>query len=501
MASQAWGRFEAVARARGEATALVHGEERLSFAGLRAAALGWAARLDVSPGERVVVAAENGLAAAAALPGLWARGAIPVLVGADAPPSHLRHACALTNAALVLSDRPRGDLAPPVMAIDGLPPPGPERAPVPQPGSAPASVVFTSGSSGPPKGVTQAAATLLWGADRVAGVLCYREGDSILCPVPFAFDYGWGQLLSCLFRGFCVVLPTPRGAFGLCEALARHRPTVLAGVPAVWGDLLAGLAPTRATDRSCVRLLTNTGARIPRPAWEALLDLFPDADVALNYGLTETYRSACLPPAEARSHPDSVGWALPGAALAVVRPDGTACAPEEEGEVVHRGAGAFMGYWGDAKATARALRPDPLWPHAADLAAPLAVFTGDLGRKDGDGRLYVHGRRDRQMKSMGVRVSPDEVEAALLAHGAAREVAVVSRPHDVVGDLLVAAVALDGAGADAEAGLRLLKRHVRGVLSPYMAPREWLVLDRLPRTANGKVDYPALTRQARGGDA
>ena len=113
---------------------------------------------------------------------------------------------------------------------------------------------------------------------------------------------------------------------------------------------------------------------------------------------------------------------------------------------------------------------------------------------DGAGLLHVHGRRDRQMKSMGVRVAPDEIEALLLESGLLTEVAVAARANDTLGDMIVAFVVRKEATPD----LKALKRHARAVMSPYMQPRVWVVLDRLPRLPSGKVDYPALDRQACG---
>jgi long-chain acyl-CoA synthetase len=489
-----WKRFLERAAGRGGDAALRHGDRMLGFDELIAVASGWAGALPLRPGDRAVIAAPNSIDLACAVPGIWACGAIPVFVNADAPDTHLRHAVQTTDAAVVLMAPGRAvpDLSAPVlplaaMAPDALPaPPG-------QDGRAPGSIVFTSGSTGAPKGVVQAADTLARGVDRVGATLGYRADDTILCPIPFAFDYGWGQLLSLLLGGLPLVLPEPRGAMGLCDALARHRPSVLAGVPAVFADLLSGLAPIRDIDRSSIRLITNTGSRIPDPVRQDLVRLFPQAALSLNYGLTETYRSASLPQHMALTHPASVGHALPGSSLIVLRPDGTEAAPGEEGEVIHRGEGVFLGYWNDPDRTAKVLRPDPLWSDPAS-PAPLVVFTGDLGHKDAQGLLYLHGRRDRQMKSMGVRVSPDEVEMLLLSSGAAAEVAVVARPHDVLGDLIVAMVSLPE--GDPQSALKALKRHARETMSPYMQPRDYRVLARLPRNPNGKVDYPALTRLA-----
>ena len=177
--------------------------------------------------------------------------------------------------------------------------------------------------------------------------------------------------------------------------------------------------------------------------------------------------------------------------IAVVDEAGAPVAPGDVGEVVHRGAGVFLGYWGDEAATAKVRRPDPLWRHPG-IAAPPAVYTGDLGWLDAAGLLHLAGRRDRQIKSMGVRVSPEEIEAILIGSGLVREAAVLSRQHDIIGDLVVAVVAPDPRQADP---IDALKRLARQEMSPFMQPRQYELIDALPRTASGKVDYPALRRR------
>ena len=208
-----------------------------------------------------MIASPNSIDLACAVPGIWACGAIPVFVNSEAPDAHLRHAVETTDAAVVLvaPGRTLPELSAPVLPLEMM---TPEALPTPpdQEGRAPGSIVFTSGSTGAPKGVVQAADTLARGVDRVGGTLGYRADDILLCPIPFAFDYGWGHLLSLLLGGLPLVLPELRGAMGLRDALARHRPSVLAGVPAVFADLLSGLAPIRDIDRSSIRLITNTGS-------------------------------------------------------------------------------------------------------------------------------------------------------------------------------------------------------------------------------------------------
>ncbi|MDP3768414.1 MAG: fatty acid--CoA ligase family protein, partial [Dehalococcoidia bacterium] len=254
---------------------------------------------------------------------------------------------------------------------------------------------------------------------------------------------------------------------------------------------IRGISPIRDIDRSSIRLITNTGSKIPEPLFPDIADLFPDAAISLNYGLTETYRSATLPTALARQFPTSVGHAIPGVTLTIVREDGTPADPGEEGEIVHGGGGVFLGYWGLPEKTAEARRPDPAWRHEG-VPAPMAVFTGDLGVVDDNGLLYVSGRRDRQLKSMGVRVSPDEVESIIANLGLVAEIAIVSRPHEILGDMVIGVVVADGRTADP---VQALQKAARATMSPFMRPMEWNVVDALPRTPSGKVDYPALKRQ------
>jgi long-chain acyl-CoA synthetase len=322
----------------------------------------------------------------------------------------------------------------------------------------------------------------------VAGHLGLRPDDRILCPIPWSFDYGYGQLLSTLLLGLAQVLPEARTPFAVCEAIERHRPTVFAGLPSIFALLTRGISPLRRTDVSSLRLLTNTGGTIAPDIFEDLLRIFGHCEISLNYGLTETYRSAGLPAALARRRPESVGFAYPGVNLAVVRETGEEAEPGELGEIVHRGVGVFLGYWGAPEATAKMLRPDPLW-RCPGAPAPPAVFTGDLGWKDAEGFLMIKGRRDRLIKSMGVRVSPDEIEAMIRSTGLVRDVAVVGLAHAVMGELVAAAVTVADGAPDPIPALRAFARRT---MSRYMEPRVYRVMDGFPLTPNGKTDFGAL---------
>jgi acyl-coenzyme A synthetase/AMP-(fatty) acid ligase len=493
-----WRRFEANVRDRGDATALLQGDRSVSFRALRAMALGTAALLaaqGVTPGARCLIWADATPEMAAAMLATWRLGGIIVLINEDAPATHFAHAARSTMATLAVvapallavataaavvpvlamhaGEGPPDDVAPPTGAIAD---------------TAPASILFTSGSSGLPKGVTQSHATLFAGCHMVAEHLGLTNDDRILCPVPWAFDYGFGQFLSTVILGVTQVLPVARNPFAVCDAITAHRPTVFAGITSVFAQLLRGLSPVRETDLSSLRLVTNTGGGIPPAIFADMLDLFAHCDISLNYGMTETYRSAGLPVAMAREHPASVGFAYPGVLLAVLRDDGSEAAPDEIGEIVHRGTGVFLGYWNEPERTAAVLRPDPLWPHP-EISAPMAVFSGDLGWKDAAGRLFIKGRRDRQIKSMGVRISPDEVEQLIRSTGAVVDVAVVGVPHELLGEQVVAVIVAANAASDP---VRALKLFARSAMSKHMQPREYRIVDALPLTPNGKTDFAAV---------
>ncbi|MEO2048079.1 MAG: AMP-binding protein [Pirellulales bacterium] len=495
-----WQSFQYTVRRVPDRPAIVMGEQIHSFADLAQRAEDFRASYiaaGLEPDSRILLWVENCFDLAAALTAAWGCQAIPVLMDGGCRTPQLEHAIAIVEPRIVVhrAPLPSANIGDSVSLYTDDVPAGTGQH---QMGNQrilptdPASVVFTSGSTGRPKGVIQSHANLYRGCCSVYNYLQFCDEDIILCPVPWSFDYGYGQLLTTLLCGLTQVLPTMDNPFGMCKAIEQQRPTVMAGTPSLFAYLMGGMSPIDSTDVSSLRLLTNTGGRLSKPLIDTLLQQFKTTQLVLNYGLTETYRSCYIPPNQLREKSASIGLPIPGVDVVVIREDGSQAAPFEEGEIVHRGDYVFLGYWGDAKASAESLRRDPL--HSPSVyASARAVYTGDLGYVDDESYIYYVGRKDQQIKSMGVRVSPMEVEELLYQSGQVAHATVFGMPHDLLGQEVWAAIVPSNGKAFAQ---NELKKMARNTMSQYMQPRKYMVLDALPRTSTGKPDYVSLLKRA-----
>ncbi len=346
-----------------------------------------------------------------------------------------------------------------------------------------AALLYTSGSTGRPKGVALSQRNLLAGAASVAGYLGLREEDRLLAALPLSFDYGLSQLTTAFHTGASAILLDYLLPRDIERAVRRHEASVLAGVPTLWHQLaaqpwLAGL--------DSLRILTNSGGHLPRPLIASLRAALPKARLYLMYGLTEAFRSTYLPPEELDRRPDSIGKAIPNAEVMVLRADGSPCAPGEPGELVHRGPTVALGYWNDPERSAERFRPIP--GRTAGLPHPeRAVWSGDRVRMDAEGFLYFIGREDDMIKSSGYRISPTEVEEALLSSGLVLEAAVIGLPDAILGQRILAVVVPKGPPQP-----QALLRHCRTALPAYMLPARVEFVHALPLTAHGKIDRRRL---------
>jgi acyl-CoA synthetase (AMP-forming)/AMP-acid ligase II len=206
------------------------------------------------------------------------------------------------------------------------------------------------------------------------------------------------------------------------------------------------------------------------------------------YGLTEAFRSTYLPPELVDERPTSIGKAIPNAEVLVVRPDGSECAPNEPGELVHRGALVAKGYWRDAERTRERFRPAPGQLPGVPLPE-MAVWSGDMVRRDEDGFLYFVGRNDEMIKTSGYRVSPTEIEEALYSTHLVSAAVAFGVEHPTLGQAI--AVVLEpapGSQGDTDALLEACRRS----LPPYMVPAHVIWEADLPRNPNGKLDRSGI---------
>jgi acyl-CoA ligase (AMP-forming) (exosortase A-associated) len=359
------------------------------------------------------------------------------------------------------------------------------------------TILYTSGSTGMPKGVATSQRNVVVGAQIVSTYLENTSKDRILSALPLNFDAGMSQFTTSLRVGATLVLQRSRLPGDLSRALRRHRITGVTGVPPLWSLLLRSAKAIQAEPLGNLRYIANTGGRIPQANLDELKRLLTGLGgtrIYLMYGLTEAFRSTYLPPDEIhRSSPEKgwcIGQAIPNTDIYVISEDGRECAPDEVGELVHRGPTVAMGYWGNEEATRKAYRPNPLAPPEL-LDVERVVYSGDLAKRDEEGYLYLLGRNDAMIKSQGYRLSPEEVENLLIGSGLVHEACAFGVPDPEMGHLVMAVVSLkDGR---AEGAVDRVREHVIENGPPYMVPKEIFVLDELPKTGSGKIDRKGIS--------
>lgn len=448
-------------------------------------------------GDRAVIFLPKSIESVVALFAVSLAGGVAVVAYERLRTRQLRHILEHSGAAFLVTDRRQllyvPDLQPGAAEILEVEPgsvctspPWEERSI----GADLALLLYTSGSTGQPKGVMLSHDNLLSGARIVADYLELGPDDILISLLPFSFDYGLNQLLTALLVGGRLVLQRSTFSADVCGTLDRERVTGLAGVPTLWAQLTQEGSPFVRRSLPDLRYVTNTGGRLPEAAVRAVQRSHPQVKVYLMYGLTEAFRSTYLPPGEVDRRPSSIGKAIPGVEVLVVDENGGPCPPGEVGELVHRGANVALGYWRAPEATAQVFRPHP--HPVPDGVEETVVYSGDLVRADEEGYLYFVGRRDHLIKHRGFRVSPEEVETLLNGSELVASAVAFGFPGDGPDDRLVVAVTpRNGCRFREEAVRDFCKREMPEYLRPEVIWR----IDRLPLTTSGKPDRGALREE------
>jgi acyl-CoA synthetase (AMP-forming)/AMP-acid ligase II len=344
-------------------------------------------------------------------------------------------------------------------------------------------VIFTSGTTGRPKGVVTTHAQTLRVFDTWAEVVGLRAGDRYLVVNPFFHTFGYkAGILACLLRGATIV-PQPVFDVGpVLDLIERERITVLPGPPTLYQSILD--APNRsARDLTSLRLIVTGAAVVPVALVERLRDELKVETVLTAYGLTEATGTVTM--CRRGDDPETIattsGRAIPDIEVAVVNADGTAVATGEPGEVIVRGYNVMSGYFEDPDATAEVIDADG-WLH-----------TGDIGVFDPRGNVRITDRLKDMYVVGGFNAYPAEVEQLLATHPGVAESAVVGVPDERLGEVGKAyVVARSGAALDPAE----IVAWCRERLANYKAPRTVVVVDTLPRNASGKVQKFALRELA-----
>jgi len=481
------------ARTTPDAIVLRHGKRTLSYAELAESVLrdvAWLDQLGLASGDRVAIWGPKSPEQVSLLWAAMASGRVVVPINPLLKPAQVVHILADSGARLLVTDAariaaldvPSGcrietvDAQRPTVGKTTLPPVTSDHL---------AALFYTSGSTGPPKGVMISHGNLAAGAASVSEYLKLTANDRLLAVLPLSFDYGFSQLTTALAVGASVSLLDYLLPNDLKRIIEQDRITVLAGVP----GLLIPLSRQRwLADMRSLRLITNSGGKLPVPTVRALRTTLPTADLVLMYGLTEAFRSTWLPPELVDKHPESIGQGIPRATVRVLDANGQPCAPGQSGELVQGGPLVAQGYWNDPQRSAQRFRPAPAgWPEPEQKTV---VYSGDRVRIGEDGLLYFEGRFDEQIKTGGYRVSPEEIETVAASFPTVHEVLAYGVEDALLGQKIVLTVAPEHVDTEA------LKAHLAANLPRYMLPARIDCRPALPRSPNGKLDRRALMAES-----
>ncbi len=347
-----------------------------------------------------------------------------------------------------------------------------------------AAILYTSGSTGNPKGVCLSHRNLIAGAQSVSHYLDNTPEDVLLAVLPLSFDYGLSQVTTGFLTGAKVILMEYLLPRDILKQVEKHQVTGLAAVPPLWFQLAQLEWP--AACRKSLRYITNSGGAMPKATLSALREQLPNTKPFLMYGLTEAFRSTFLAPEEIDKRPDSIGKAIPNAQILVCREDGSECEADEIGELVHRGVHVSLGYWNAPEKTAIRFKPIK---QNSEYLEELAVWSGDQVKKDQDGFLYFIGRADDMIKCSGYRISPSELEDSVFLMQGVKEVAALGIKDEQLGQavaLIIHAPELDE---------NQIKKYCMKNLPNFMQPKYILLVEKLPRNPNGKIDRTNLKKQ------
>jgi malonyl-CoA/methylmalonyl-CoA synthetase len=423
---------------------------------------------EVAPGDRVAIYAANSPEWVLGYLGVLRAGGVAVMMNPDYHSSEAEHILHDSQPTLVIADEPRREIVKRLgfesIPVEDLPQADPVPAPHLTPES-PAAILYTSGTTGRPKGALLDHGSLLAQGRGALEVWRWTDQDTLVHALPLFHLHGLGMgLHGTLLSGGSAVL-IPFAPETVVHELT-HGGTMFFGVPSMYQRLCDWL-DEHATDLSRVRVFVSGSAPLPPALFERCARLLGQPPVE-RYGITEG-GIVVTNPYDGPRQPGRVGYPFPGVEVKI----------GDQGEVLLKGGQVFKGYWRNPEATREAFTEDGFFK------------TGDIGEIGDDGTLAIRGRIKELIITGGFNVYPREVELVLEQHPAVHEVAVAGMPSEKWGEEVTAFVVPSGREAVDEKEL-IAFAHER--LASYKCPKRVVKLDKLPRNAMGKVQRSALVK-------
>jgi long-chain acyl-CoA synthetase len=345
-----------------------------------------------------------------------------------------------------------------------------------------ADIMFTSGTTGVPKGVVLAHGNLCAAAEHINAFVGTTANDIELLALPLAHSFGLGTLRSLLVQGASAILIEGFAFPGqIFDSLQRHRATGFRFVPSGLATLSRASGDRLGDFSETLRYVELGSASLAIEDKQRLMRLLPHTRLCMHYGLTEASRSVYIEFHQNASHLNSIGRPIAGVDVRILGEHGELLPPQHAGEICIRGPHVMQGYWLEPDRSGGALQDE--WLH-----------TGDIGFTDEDGFLYLQGRRSDMINVGGRKVSPVEVEDVLHTHPSISECACTGIPDpDQISGEIVAALVVPRTGGSLDE--RELDEFSRCFLEPYKIPRRWVIGGSIPRTHNGKIQRHLLRDQ------
>lgn len=468
-----------------DAVALIDGSDALSYRQLSSCVRAVAVELRerrIRTGDRVLVEASSTPGFVVCYLAVHLTRGVAVPIDMVMPKSRREFISNRVAAAFVLSGQTQQDMLVRARNAHADPTAIDKVALEPPAGDSIADIIFTSGTTGNPKGVILSHRNLAAAAGHINAFVGSGRGDVEVLPLPLGHSFGLGSLRCLLSVGATVVLV---GGFSfpgeIYSALEQHRASGFRCVPAGLTMMLR-FAPDRLADcASHIRYVELGSAPMPLEDKRKLMELLPHSRICMHYGLTEATRSVYIEFHADAEKLHSIGRPAEGVQVRIADSEGQAVARGEPGAIQIRGPHVTPGYWQEAELTRQALAGD--W-----------LRTGDVGHFDDQGYLYLHGRNDDMINVGGRKVSPLEVEEALRMHPCVLDCGCsgIADPAGVSGEAVGVLVLLrEGEGPT----VRELRDHLRARLEPYKLPVKWVFSGGIPRTANGKIQRHVLRQQ------